>query len=226
MERAHLTAVLRLAMVLACCSCVFALDPSLDISQYAHTSWKIRDGFINGSIVAIAQSSDGYLWLGTEFGLARFDGVRAVPWQPPTGQQLPSNNILTLLFARDDTLWIGTLSGLASWRDGQLTTYPEMEGQMIISLLQDREGAIWAGGSRHPELAKLCSIQNASTSCNGGMAVWEPGSLVCMKTRCRICGLARTTVFGNGNLVLQSSLPPSRIRTASGALAKMMSTRF
>src|SRR5260221_6474102 len=111
-------AIVLAAVALVCCTSARALDPSLDISQYAHTSWKVRDGFTKGLIVAIAQAPDGYLWLGTEFGLARFDGVRAVPWQPPTGQQLPSNNIQSLLFARDGTLWIGTLSGLASWRDG------------------------------------------------------------------------------------------------------------
>ena len=58
----------------------YALDPAPDVSQYAHTAWKVRDGFIKGGIYAIAQTPDGYLWLGTEFGLMRFDGVRAVPW--------------------------------------------------------------------------------------------------------------------------------------------------
>src|SRR6267378_1047236 len=79
----------------------YGLDPALDVSQYAHTSWKIRDGFAPGVITAIAQTPDGYLWLGTEFGLLRFDGVRAVPWQPPTGQQLPGTLITPLLVARD-----------------------------------------------------------------------------------------------------------------------------
>ena len=65
------------------CPCAFALNPSLDISQYAHTAWTVRDGFFKGVINSIAQTPDGYLWLGTEFGLLRFDGVRAVPWQPP-----------------------------------------------------------------------------------------------------------------------------------------------
>jgi ligand-binding sensor domain-containing protein len=54
------------------------LDPALDVSQYARTSWKIREGFSKGTILAIAQTPDGYLWLGTEFGLLRFDGVRNV----------------------------------------------------------------------------------------------------------------------------------------------------
>lgn len=78
------------------------------MSQYAHTTWRVRDGFFKGAVWAIAQTPDGYIWLGTEFGLLRFDGVRAVPWQPPGNQSLPSTDILSLLVARDGTLWIGT----------------------------------------------------------------------------------------------------------------------
>src|SRR5215217_8498595 len=98
---------LALACLLACSSSAFALNPSLDVSQYAHTSWKIRDGFTKGAINAIAQTPDGYLWLGTEFGLIRFDGIQNVPWQPPKNQQLPSTDIRSLLVTRDGTLWIG-----------------------------------------------------------------------------------------------------------------------
>jgi hypothetical protein len=58
--------------------CAFALNPALDVSQYAHAAWRIRDGFSKGTIVALAQTQHGYLWLGTEFGLFRFDGLRQV----------------------------------------------------------------------------------------------------------------------------------------------------
>lgn len=136
-------AVVVLSIGLACCSFAFALDPALDISQYAHTAWKVRDGFARGFIYAIAQTPDGYLWLGTEFGLLRFDGVRAVPWRPPNGQ-LPSNDIPTLLVTRDGTFWIGTTKGLASWKDGKLTTYSELNGSRIFALLEDRNGTVWA----------------------------------------------------------------------------------
>jgi ligand-binding sensor domain-containing protein len=88
------------AALLACSSPASALDPSLDVSQYAHTAWKIRDGFTKGLITAIAQTPDGYLWLGTEHGLLRFDGVRAVAWQPPPQWHLPSDNINSLGSAR------------------------------------------------------------------------------------------------------------------------------
>jgi ligand-binding sensor domain-containing protein len=88
-------------ILLAFCPCASALNPSLDINQYAHKAWTVREGFFEGAITSIAQTPDGYLWLGTEFGLLRFDGVRKFTWQPPEGEQLPSNLIRSLLAARD-----------------------------------------------------------------------------------------------------------------------------
>jgi ligand-binding sensor domain-containing protein len=154
-------------MLLAGCPCAFALDPALDVSQYAHTAWKVREGFTKGFIYSIAQTPDGYLWLGTEFGLLRFDGIRNVPWQPPPGQHLPSSQIASLLAARDGTLWIGTWKGLASWKDGKLTQYPELAGRAIFGLLEDREGTVWAGGAAFPPPGKLCEIQHGSIRCYG-----------------------------------------------------------
>jgi ligand-binding sensor domain-containing protein len=151
----------------ACSPRALALDPSLDISQYAHTSWKNREGFSKGEILSIAQIPDGYIWLGTEFGLLRFDGVRAVPWQPPPDQRLPSSGIASLLAARHGTLWIGTVKGLASWKSGKLTQYPELAGQIIPSLLEDREGTVWVGGLAFPPPGKLCEIKNDTLHCYG-----------------------------------------------------------
>src|SRR5215469_2784014 len=156
---------LSFALLLACCACSFALDPSLDLNQYAHTAWKIRDGFARGQIASIAQTPDGYLWLGTEFGLLRFDGVRAVPWQPPGNQHLPSGIVRSLIVARDGTLWIGA-TGLASWKDGKLTQYPELAKQMIFTLLEDREGTVWVGGVGAP-IGILCAIHKGSVHCYG-----------------------------------------------------------
>ena len=142
--------IVELGIVLACVMlasgpCALALNPALDVSQYAHTSWRIRDGFTKGIINSIAQTPDGYLWLGTEFGLYRFDGIRADPWQPPVGQSLASSDIRALLSARDGTLWIGTAKGLASWKDGKLTYYPKLAKFIVERLLEDRQGTVWAG---------------------------------------------------------------------------------
>ena len=126
--------------------CSFALNPALDVSQYAHIAWTVRGGFFKGTIVAIAQTQDGYLWLGTEFGLLRFDGVRYAPWEPPSDQHLPNSAVRSLLVSRDGTLWIGTADGFASWKGGKLTRYTELAGQSVSTLLEDMEGTVWAGG--------------------------------------------------------------------------------
>ncbi len=137
------------------------------MSQYAHTTWRVRDGFFKGAVWAIAQTPDGYIWLGTEFGLLRFDGVRAVPWQPPGNQSLPSTDILSLLVARDGTLWIGTAKGLASWKDGRLVEqYAELAGHFVFRLLEDDEGMVWASAWALSN-GWLCEIGNGSVQCKG-----------------------------------------------------------
>jgi PAS domain S-box-containing protein len=162
-----------LAGMLIARTCAFALNPALDVSQYAHTAWKIRDGFSKGSIIAIAQTPDGYLWLGTAFGLYRFDGVRNILWQPPPDQQLPSNTITKLVVAGDGTLWIGTWSGLASWKNGRLTQYAELAGSAIFALVEDRVGSIWVG-AKGPD-GKLCEIRNGSVRCGPEMGGVDRG---------------------------------------------------
>ena len=121
---------------------VMGLDPSRQISQYAHTAWRIQDGDLSGSPHAITQTKDGYLWIGTEAGLVRFDGVRFVPWIAPAGKSLPSHRISSLLGASDGSLWIGTVRGLARWKGGALVDYPSAAG-FIESILQDAEGTVW-----------------------------------------------------------------------------------
>ena len=147
---------------------LLALDPSLDVSQYGHTAWTARNGFSVGAIFAMAQTPDGYLWLGSEFGLFRFDGVQAVPWQPPAGQQLP-HKPYALLVTRDGTLWIGTFAGLASWNGDKLTRYPEIGDRFVTSLLEDREGTVWAGilgpTSDRPT-GQLCAIRSGHAQCD------------------------------------------------------------
>jgi ligand-binding sensor domain-containing protein len=153
-----------------------ALDPSLDVSQYAPTAWTVRDGFSLGNIYAMAQTPAGYLWLGTEFGLFRFDGIHSVPWQPPAGQQLPDRNINALLVTRDGTLWVGTFGGLVTWSGGKMTRRPELGTQFVSSLFEDREGTVWAG-SLAPPTGRLCAIRGGSFQYYGddgafGRAVW------------------------------------------------------
>ena len=65
-----------LAGMLLALPCAFGLNPALDVNQFNHKAWKVREGFAKGTIYRIAQTPDGYLWLGTQTGLVKFDGVR------------------------------------------------------------------------------------------------------------------------------------------------------
>jgi ligand-binding sensor domain-containing protein/signal transduction histidine kinase len=154
------------AFAIACCPGAYALNPSLDINQYGHTAWTLREGFFKSIITSIAQTPDGYLWLGTYGGLLRFDGIRSLPWQPPTDEHLPSNQTSHLLVARDGRLWIASRQGLASWKDGTLTHYPEFAGQLVTQILEDRQGTIWVGASE-TGIGRLCEVQSGVVRCYG-----------------------------------------------------------
>jgi signal transduction histidine kinase/ligand-binding sensor domain-containing protein len=145
------------------------LDPTVGLGQYQHAAWAAREGLI-GSVRAIVQTPDGYLWLGTEFGLVRFDGIRFLRSALPPDQKLPSPRILSLLAARDGTLWIGTYSGLASWRDGRLTRYPEIT-VAVSSLLEDYQGTIWIGARE-----RVCAIRRGRFDCRDDLKNVAPST--------------------------------------------------
>src|SRR5271168_3104024 len=153
---------------------VSALDTSRQISQYGHTAWRIEDGVFAGTPNAMAQTTDGYLWIGTQAGLMRFDGVRFVAWKPPAGNELPSSRINSLLGARDGSLWIGTSTGLARWRNGNLTNYKDASAS-IMAILEDRAGTIWiARANLSDTKGPLCKVTDTGLRCYGrddGVAV-------------------------------------------------------
>jgi PAS domain S-box-containing protein len=145
-----------------------ALTPDHDIAQYAHRSWKIDDGYFGSNPNSLAQDNDGYLWIGTEHGLYRYDGDRFLRWNPPTGTNLPSSNIEGLLADRDGSLWIGTEAGVAHLSGGHLKNYFENEGA-ISGFYQAPDGTVWFGirSFSKNESKVLCSIRNSSVHCYG-----------------------------------------------------------
>lgn len=145
----------------------WATDPTRHISQYAHTTWRIQDGVLNGSPYAITQTTDGYLWIGTQAGLLRFDGVRFIPWNPPDGMHLPASNVTSLLAASDGTLWIGMEGGLSHWSKGRLTNYL-IKPERINSIVEDRSGTVWFVRSRGSDGAGgLCQVIGTGVRCYG-----------------------------------------------------------
>ncbi|MGA8529028.1 MAG: two-component regulator propeller domain-containing protein [Acidobacteriaceae bacterium] len=128
----------------------FGLDPNRTIDQFFHTAWTIGDGAPSG-ITEIVQTKDGFLWLGTQTGLVRFDGIRFEPYEPVDGE-LPSSTVASLLATPDGGLWIGFVPhGVSLLKQGKLVTYEQSSGlplAPVYALGRDAEGAIWAGTSR------------------------------------------------------------------------------
>jgi signal transduction histidine kinase/ligand-binding sensor domain-containing protein len=117
------------------------------IFQLQHTAWTAREGAPT-SIESIAQTTDGYLWLGGDNGVFRFDGVHFDRYKLPSGEKLNSDNISSLMATSDGGLWIGLRYGNVGFlKDGRIISYGEPEGLppgMVYGFIVDREGVVWA----------------------------------------------------------------------------------
>jgi signal transduction histidine kinase/ligand-binding sensor domain-containing protein len=107
----------------------------------------MRDG-APADVGTIAQTADGFLWLGTPTGLFRFDGARFERFEPLAGQTMPSTNVSALLVLPGDSLWIGYRFGGASvLANGRIVHYGAAEGMPPTSVRQfarDSSGTVWA----------------------------------------------------------------------------------
>jgi signal transduction histidine kinase/ligand-binding sensor domain-containing protein len=125
----------------------------------------MQDGYFQGAPNAIAQTTDGYIWVGTETGLLRFDGVRFVTWSAPGGKGLPATAITALLAARDGSLWIGTEAGIAHWTGDNLINYPSEPGR-VNSIVEDRSRTVWFTHIVTPESAgPVCQVRAENLNC-------------------------------------------------------------
>ena len=126
-----------------------ALDPARSLAQFEHTSWTVKQG-APADIWALAQSKDGYLWLGTGSGLYRFDGVKFERFKPQDGGELSSIDITALLALPNGELWIGDYEGgVSRLKDGRLTTFTA-EGRpksLIAQFVQGKDGSLWVASS-------------------------------------------------------------------------------
>jgi ligand-binding sensor domain-containing protein len=146
--------VCRVALIVALFAVTgaFALDSGRALTQSRLSVWANGSGLPQTTIDAIVQTSDGYLWIGTEEGLVRFDGMRFVVRDRQNAPALRSPFISSLYEGPDKTLWIGTYGGgVARLKNGQIEAFhPELLGSdRIRTFLTARDGALFiatAGG--------------------------------------------------------------------------------
>lgn len=119
-----------LALILAAGSSgTSALEPGTPLSGYSRQSWVMENGLPQNTVQALAQTTDGFLWIGTEVGLVRFDGNSFLTYdQNSKPIPLPGNDIQSLLATPDGALWIGTTEGLARLQNNTVTTFTTANG--------------------------------------------------------------------------------------------------
>lgn len=140
-----------LAVLWLCTHSIPALGADILNQQYVHTDWTLRDGFNFFPIQALAQTADGYLWIGTPTGLWRFDGAQFVEWKARPGQpDLPDKDVRSLFAAQSGGLWMGTSARISKLENGRLTNHVSWNASThsgVRALLEDRSHRLWAGTS-------------------------------------------------------------------------------
>jgi ligand-binding sensor domain-containing protein len=142
-----------LVSLLVGCAAVDAADLREVLTDYTVTSWNRKDGLPPGSIWSTAQDADGYLWIATDAGLYRFDGVRFVQWTPLNAKELPPLSVRTVHVSQDRAVWVGygDLGGITRIEPGDARTYGEQDGLprgAISVIVEDLKGGLWAGSGR------------------------------------------------------------------------------
>lgn len=120
------------------------------LNQLYHRSWTVREG-APSSITSIAQTADGFVWLGTDNGLVRFDGETFEPYHPSTGGDLLSSDITVVSAMPEAGLWIGYRSGGVSFlQNGRITNFTHAQGLSagsVHAFAKDMQGRVWAATS-------------------------------------------------------------------------------
>jgi ligand-binding sensor domain-containing protein/signal transduction histidine kinase len=173
-------------------------------SQYLARSWSVDEGLPHSFVQAVAQTRDGYIWVGTKEGLARFDGFHFTKMDSRIFPDEKPHSITDLCESRDGSFWIATeTNGLWCWNDRGRTFFSQTNGlpdNKIKTIYEARDGAIWVGtanglspikngrveltltkndGLPHNAIRHLCEDQqgNLCIATGGGVAFWNHGKL-------------------------------------------------
>lgn len=168
------------ALLGLCLNCVWlwptplhALDPNKRISQYIHTSWRIRDGSAPHAGYAITQTADGFLWF-VSGDMMTFDGVRFVSWDGPPNagsmtKDAPFGQIVNAFADSQGGLWVFGLHGLVHLRGRVVTARFDLEGLgNLEDVSEDNDGSIWVvRGNNTISDQPLCHVTDRSVKCFG-----------------------------------------------------------
>ena len=125
-----------------------ALDPTRHLKEFGHQVWLTENGLPQNTVQAIVQTQDGYLWIGTQEGLARFDGLNFTVFDKENTPAFKSNDIRFLVEDRQQRLWISTSYGLVCRHNGEFKSFTVNEGlpdNSIGPVVEDTSGKIWIG---------------------------------------------------------------------------------
>jgi ligand-binding sensor domain-containing protein/signal transduction histidine kinase len=129
----------------------FALSPRIAVNQLGSDTWGTREGLPELAVQSLLEASDGYLWVGTQEGLARFDGVNFEVFNRANSSAFRSDFITALAEDNDKNLWIGTRDGvLVRTSDRKFRAISADDGNVIsnvAAVVRDSEGTIWIGGA-------------------------------------------------------------------------------
>jgi len=207
------------------CSAASAIDLRNILTGYAIQSWGVNDGAPEGVVYSLAQDREGYLWLGTEVGLYRFDGMRFRSWSALSSSPLSSGAVQVLRTARDGSLWAGfrESGGVSRIRGGTVRNYSAADGLPrlpVIAIVEDSAGTMWLGSDagllfldgerwkKWPSGQGLpdSPVSSAHVDDRGALYVVTPGGLFRrLPTQSRFDEVAR----------LGDASPPNALTTAS-----------
>ena len=164
------------------------------LKDYEHDAWRARDGagLPSDQVSALARTPDGYLWLGSDEGLTRFDGAHFSRLEEISGAPTEVGSVGSLLAGRDGGLWIGTHRGVMyRWRDETLSTFGPVGGfgSGIRAIFEASDGSLWVGTAGagavriHHSASDRISTRNGLPT-NDVLAIWEaPRGEIWLATR-------------------------------------------
>src|SRR6202167_1844788 len=177
-RRSLLTCAIVVLAAICFAASAYALDPTRTMSQYLNDSWGTERGLPGGSITAIAQTSDGYLWIGTDKGLVRFDGLNFHQFERAHPDPIPIGPVRTLLVDASDNLWIllqntlvfryhnGTFELIRGEAENGTTAMARAtSGAVLLSSLT--EGTMTYGDNRFRSLSSAAVLTDAARVANG-----------------------------------------------------------